>query len=281
VRRRLVVLVALAAAGSTALAYGALPRRPAASPPGALRVCADPNNLPFSNQAEQGFENRIARLIAADLGAEVRYTWWAQRRGFVRNTLGAGECDLIPGVPARFEPVATTAPYYTSSYVFVTRSDLEPAIESLDDPRLRRLRIGVHLIGDDYANPPPVAALARRGIVRNVAGYSIYGDYRDPNPPARLVEAVARGEVDVAIVWGPLGGYFATREAVPLRVRRIRESDDGRGVPFVFRIAMGVRPEDSVLLRRVESVLVRRRVEVRRILGEYGVPLVAGPEEAS
>ena len=280
-RRRLVVLVALAAAGSTALAYGALPRRPAASPPGALRVCADPNNLPFSNQAEQGFENRIARLIAADLGAEVRYTWWAQRRGFVRNTLGAGECDLIPGVPARFEPVATTAPYYISSYVFVTRSDLEPAIESLDDPRLRRLRIGVHLIGDDYANPPPVAALARRGIVRNVAGYSIYGDYRDPNPPARLVEAVARGEVDVAIVWGPLGGYFATREAVPLRVRRIRESDDGRGVPFVFRIAMGVRPEDSVLLRRVESVLVRRRVEVRRILGEYGVPLVAGPEEAT
>jgi mxaJ protein len=281
VRRRLVVLVALAAAGSTALAYGALPRRPAASPPRALRVCADPNNLPFSNQAEQGFENRIARLIAADLGAEVRYTWWAQRRGFVRNTLRAGECDLIPGVPARFEPVATTAPYYTSSYVFVTRSDLEPAIESLDDPRLRRLRIGVHLIGDDYANPPPVAALARRGIVRNVAGYSIYGDYRDPNPPARLVEAVARGEVDVAIVWGPLGGYFATREAVPLRVRRIRESDDGQGVPFVFRIAMGVRPEDSVLLRRVESVLIRRRVEVRRILGEYGVPLVAGPEEAT
>jgi mxaJ protein len=177
--------------------------------------------------------------------------------------------------------VATTAPYYTSSYVFVTRSDLEPVIESLDDPRLRRLRIGVHLIGDDYANPPPVAALARRGIVRNVAGYSIYGDYRDPNPPARLVEAVARGEVDVAIVWGPLGGYFATREAVPLRVRRIRESDDGQGVPFVFRIAMGVRPEDSVLLHRVESVLVRRRVEVRRILDEYGVPLVAGPEEAS
>jgi mxaJ protein len=275
------VLVALAAVGSTALAYGARPRGTAVPLPRILRVCADPNNLPFSNQAEQGFENRIARLIAAELGAEVRYTWWAQRRGFVRNTLRAGECDLIPGVPARFESVATTAPYYSSSYVFITRSDPEPAIESLDDPRLRRLRIGVHLIGDDYANPPPVAALARRGIVRNVAGYSIYGDYRDPNPPARLVEAVARGEVDVAIVWGPLGGYFATREAVPLRVTRIRETDDGQGVPFVFRIAMGVRPEDSVLLRRVESVLDRRRAEVRRILDEYGVPLVAAPEEAT
>jgi mxaJ protein len=269
------VLGVVAAVGSTALAYGALPHHAADQPSRVLRVCADPNNLPFSNQAEQGFENRIARLIAADLGAEVRYTWWAQRRGFVRNTLRAGECDLIPGIPAQFAPVATTAPYYGSSYVFVTRASLEPAIESLDDPRLRRLRIGVHLIGDDYANPPPVAALARRGIVRNVAGYSIYGDYRDPNPPARLVEAVARGEVDVAIVWGPFGGYFATREGVPLRVTRTREADDGQGVPFVFQIAMGVRAEDSVLLRRVDSALIRRRSEVRRILREYGVPLVA------
>jgi mxaJ protein len=274
------VLGLVAAVGSSALAYGSLPYHAADQPSRVLRVCADPNNLPFSNQAEQGFENRIARLIAADLGAEVRYTWWAQRRGFVRNTLRAGECDLIPGVPARFEPVATTAPYYSSSYVFVTRADLEPTIESLDDPRLRRLRIGVHLIGDDYANPPPVTALARRGIVRNVAGFSIYGDYRDPNPPARLIEAVARGEVDVAIVWGPLGGYFATREAVPLRVTRTRELDDGKDVPFVFQIAMGVRPEDSLLLRRVDSALTRRRDEVRRILGEYGVPLVAAPEEA-
>jgi mxaJ protein len=281
-RLPLMLLTAGMAAGSTALAYGALPRRPAAPPPRVLRICADPNNLPFSNQAEQGFENRIARLIAADLGAEVRYTWWAQRRGFVRNTLRAGRCDLIPGVPARFEPVATTAPYYSSSYVFLTRADLDPAIESLDDPRLRRLRIGVHLIGDDYANPPPVTALARRGIIRNVAGYSIYGDYRDPNPPARLVEAVARGEVDVAIVWGPLGGYFAGREGVPLRVTRMRETDDGQDVPFVFQIAMGVRPGDSLLLRQVDSVLTRRRAEVRRILGEYGVPLVtAAAEEAT
>ena len=279
-RLPLMLLTAGMAAGSTALAYGALPRGPASPLPRVLRICADPNNLPFSNQAEQGFENRIARLIAADLGAEVRYTWWAQRRGFVRNTLRAGVCDLIPGVPARFEPVATTAPYYSSSYVFVTRADLEPTIESLDDPRLRRLRIGVHLIGDDYANPPPVTALARRGIVRNVAGFSIYGDYRDPNPPARLIEAVARGEVDVAIVWGPLGGYFATREVVPLRVTRTRELNDGKDVPFVFQIAMGVRPEDSLLLRRVDSALTRRRDEVRRILGEYGVPLVAAPEEA-
>jgi mxaJ protein len=192
----------------------------------------------------------------------------------VRNTLQAGECDLIPGVPARFTAVATTAPYYRSTYVTVTRRDLEPAIGSIDDPRLRRLRIGVHLIGDDYANPPPVAALARRGIVRNVAGYSIYGDYREPNPPARLVEAVARGEVDVAIVWGPMAGYFATRESVPLRVTPLRERGDGPDAPFVFAVSMGLRPADSMLARRVGSVLARRRAEIRRILEEYGVPLV-------
>jgi mxaJ protein len=263
------------AVGLAALSLGVkeAPVRPAEGPP-VLRVCADPNNLPFSNRAEEGFENRIADLLAAELGAELRYTWWAQRRGFVRNTLAAGTCDLIAGVPAHFEPVATTAPYYRSTYVFVTRPELKPAIRSFDDPRLRRLRIGVHLIGDDYSNPPPVTALARRGIVRNVAGYSIYGDYRDPNPPARLVEAVARGDVDVAIVWGPLGGYFATREAAPLRVTPVLEPDDGDGVPFVFAIAMGVRHGDTALARKVGTALVRREAAIRRILERYGLPLL-------
>ena len=280
-KRRALELRVVAASASGVLAFSALFNHPLRGHPPvpaplsrALRVCADPNNLPFSNRAEQGFENRIARLIAAELGAEVRYTWWAQRRGFVRNTLRDGKCDLIPGVPARFDQVATTTPYYRSSYVFVTRRDRDPPVESIDDPRLRRLKVGVHLIGDDYANPPPVTALARRGIVRNVAGYSIYGDYRDPNPPARLLEAVARGKVDIAIVWGPLGGFFATREAPPLRVTLMRESEDGMGVPFVFAIAMGVRPADSVLGRRIEAVLARRRGDIRLILEQYGVPLL-------
>jgi mxaJ protein len=273
-RRRALVLSATFALAGVALASDATPER-AAAWPRVLRVCADPNNLPFSDSAGRGFENRLAELIAEDLGAEVRYTWWAQRRGFVRNTLRAGLCDLIPGVPAGFDPVATTAPYYRSSYVFVTRRDLTPAIESFDDPRLRRLKVGVHLIGDDYANPPPVSALARRGIVRNVAGYSIYGDYREPNPPARLVEAVARGDVDVAVVWGPLGGYFAARSDVPLQMTPVRRPDDGPGVPFVFAIAMGARPEDSALARAVDDVLARRRTDVRRILEQYRVPLLA------
>jgi mxaJ protein len=268
--RRAAVLAAVLAVG---VASDAAPER-AAAWPRVLRVCADPNNLPFSDSAGRGFENRLAELIADDLGAEVQYTWWAQRRGFVRNTLRAGICDLIPGVPARFDPVVTTSPYYRSTYVFVTREDLSPPIESFDDPRLRRVKVGVHLIGDDYSNPPPVSALAKRGIVRNVAGYTIYGDYRQPNPPARLVDAVARGEVDVAVVWGPLGGYFAGRSEVPLRVTPVRRPNDGPAVPFIFAIAMGVRPEDTSLVRMLDRVLVRRRAEVRRILEQYGVPLV-------
>ena len=281
--KRGAMLLGLAAAlAGTTLTSGALPGDPAPVPARVLRVCSDPNNLPFSNRAGQGFENRLAELIAAELDAEVRYTWWAQRRGFVRNTLGAGACDLIPGVPAGFELAATTEPYYRSTYVFVTRQDLTPALESIDDPRLQRLRIGVHLIGDDYAAPPPATALARRGIVDNVRGYSLYGDYREPNPPARLVEAVAKGEVDAALVWGPLGGYFAGRESVPLRVTPLRERGDGPGAPFVFDIAMGVRRGDSALAREIGAVLDRRQAEVRSILERYGVPLVTKrPREAT
>jgi mxaJ protein len=278
VKRRVLVVCAICALAGTGFAADVPPQRSDAWPR-VLRVCADPNNLPFSDTAGRGFENRLAELVAADIGAEVRYTWWAQRRGFVRNTLRAGACDLITGLPAGFDPVATTAPYYRSTYVFVTRNDLVPAIESFDDPRLRHLAIGVHLIGDDYANPPPVSALARRGIVRNVKGYSIYGDYREPNPPARLVEAVARGDVDVAIVWGPLGGYFARSSPLPLRVTPVEEPDDGSGVPFTFAIAMGARREDTALLRSVDAVLQRRRTEVRRILDRYGVPLLADEEQ--
>jgi mxaJ protein len=272
VKRRVVAVVATCALTGTAFASDAAPGL-AETWPRVLRVCADPNNLPFSDSAGRGFENRLATLVAHEIGAELRYTWWAQRRGFVRNTLRAGTCDLVPGLPAGFGPVATTAPYYRSSYVFVTRRELLPPIESFDDPRLRRLKVGVHLIGDDYANPPPVSALSRRGIVKNVAGYTIYGDYREPSPPARLVEAVARGEVDVAVVWGPLGGYFAGRSQVPLRATPVRRPDDGPGVPFTFSIAMAGRREDTALVRTVGDVLVRRRAEVRRILEQYRVPI--------
>src|SRR3954467_10608712 len=184
-----------------------------------LRVCADPNNLPFSNEHLEGFENKIAALIAEELHADVSYTWWAQRRGFVRNTLKANDCDLVAGTAQGPPMVAPTKPYYRSTYVFVTRPDTRE-VTSFDDPALRSLKIGVHLIGDDGFNVPPAHALARRGIVANVRGYSIYGDYAEPNPPARLIDAVATGEIDVAVAWGPLAGYFAGLQQPPLRVTR-------------------------------------------------------------
>jgi mxaJ protein len=241
---------------------------------GALRVCADPNNLPFSNERGEGFENRIATLIAQDLGERVEYTWWAQRRGFVRNTLNAGSCDVILGVPAHYELTRTTQPYYRSTYVFVTRRDRGLRIASLDDPVLRTLRVGVHLIGDDYANTPAAHSLANRGLIKNVVGFTLYGDYSKPNPPARLIEAVANKDVDVAIAWGPLAGYFAKRSPVPLELRPVSPPQDGV-MKYVFDISMGVRRRDSTRAAALDAEIVRRRAEIDRILGDYGVPLVA------
>jgi mxaJ protein len=236
-----------------------------------LRVCADPNNLPFSNDHEEGFENRIVRVIAAELGADVRYTWWAQRRGFIRHTLNAGVCDLVAGVPVDYELVLTTPPYYRSSYVAVSRPDLH--VVSLDDPAMRALRIGVQMIGDDFANTPPAQALSRRGIVDNVVGYLVYGNYAEANPASRIVRAVVSGEIDVALVWGPIGGYFAARQKPPLAVAPLVPGAD-HGVPFAFAIAMGVRKEDDALRDTLAKVLERRKPEIDRILAEYHVPRV-------
>jgi mxaJ protein len=246
-----------------------------------LRVCADPNNMPFSNRRREGFENRIADLIARDLHAKVTYTWWAQRRGFVRNTLNASECDLIVGIPASIELAAVTTPYYRSSYAFVTRRDRALDLRSLDDPRLARMRIGVQLVGDDGANTPPVHALDRRGI-GNLRGYLVYGDYRQPDPTARIIEAVAKDEVDVAIVWGPIAGYFASRQHVPLDVVPVSPQIDPPFMPLVFDIAMGVRRQDTAFRHQLDSIIDRRRDAISAILDQYHVPRVgtavaAGP----
>src|SRR3954469_19707536 len=160
------------------------------APAHVLRVCADPNNLPYSNERQEGFENRIAELVAHELKAELRYVWWAQRRGYIRNTLRAGLCDLFVGMPTGLDMVLVTRPYYRSIYAFVTKRS-GPRITSFDDPRLKRLRVGVQIVGDDYANAPPAEALTHRGIVGNVRGYSVIGSYSDPNPPSRIVRAVA------------------------------------------------------------------------------------------
>lgn len=236
--------------------------------PAALRVCADPNNLPFSNEQGKGFENALAALVAQDLGRTVSYTWWPERRGFVRNTLRAGECDVVMGVPADYELVLPTAPYYRSSYVFVTRRDRGLRIRSLDDPQLRHLRIGI------FANTPPAHALAIRDLQSNIRGYSIYGDYSQPNPPRALIDAVVHREVDVAIAWGPLAGYFAEREPVALVLTPIPTPPGQPTWPMTYAISMGVRRSDAPLKAILDAELARRRPEIQRLLASFGVPLV-------
>ncbi|HEX4507558.1 MAG TPA: substrate-binding domain-containing protein [Alphaproteobacteria bacterium] len=238
-----------------------------------LKVCADPNNMPFSNKAGEGFENRIAELVARDLGATVRYTWWAQRRGFVRNTLKTGDCDVWPGVAAGMDMLTTTHPYYTSSYVFVSRAGDRLDITSFDDPRLKTLTVGVQMVGNDAMNTPPAHALARRGITGNVRGYMLYGDYRQPNPPAAIIDAVARHDIDVGVAWGPMAGYFAGLEKTPLSVSTLSAPFDGPGWPMRFGIAMGVRKGDTALADEINTVLDRETAAIRQILSSYRVPL--------
>lgn len=245
-----------------------------------LRVCADPNNLPYSSQDAPGFENELAELLARELGARVEYTWWPQRRGFVRQTLGAGRCDVVMGVPAGFELVRTTAPYYRSTFAFVTRADRKLRVRSFDDARLRTLRIGVPLVGDDGANPAPAHVLAHRGIVDNVVGFPIYGDYAQPSPAATIVRAVADGTIDVAILWGPLAGGAARTSKVRLVVTPIAEPEVA-GVPLAFSIALGVRKRDRALAAELDRALVARRADIARLLTRWGVPqLPLGEERA-
>jgi quinoprotein dehydrogenase-associated probable ABC transporter substrate-binding protein len=243
-------------------------------PAGVLRVCADPNNLPFSNERGEGFENKIAELLAQELNERVEYTWWAQRRGFFRNTLKSGACDVVIGVPAGFEMALTTKPYYRSTYVFLYRKDRGLKINSLDDPALKTLRIGVQIIGDDFTNAPPAHALSRRNIVDNVCGYTLYGDYSQSNPPARIVDAVANRDIDLAIVWGPLAGYFAKQSRVLMEVVPVSPQIDQPFLPFVFDISMGVRRGDQELKDQVEQVIEKRRGDIDRILDDYRVPRV-------
>lgn len=269
----------LLTAACAALVIG-LPETAAAqatpAPPHVLRVCADPNNLPYSNERQEGFENRIAELVAREMKAELRYVWWAQRRGYIRNTLRAGRCDVFIGMPTGLDMVLVTRPYYRSTYAFVTKRS-GPHIESFDDARLKRLRVGVQIIGDDFANAPPAEALTHRGIVKNVRGYSVLGNYREPNPPSRIVRAVANGEVDVAVVWGPLAGYFARRSPVPLRVVPVSPEVDVPYLPFVFDIAMGVRRGETALRDTLDAVIARRQHDIDRILADYGVPRADTP----
>jgi mxaJ protein len=236
-----------------------------------LRVCADQNNLPYSNAAGEGFENKIVRLVADYLHRQRVFVWRPQRRGFAREGLNAGECDLVAAIPSGASMALTTRPYYRSTYAFVSKPG-DPPVSSLDDPSLRSRTIGVQLIGDNGMNSPPAHALAERGIVENVRGFMVYGDYRKDHPLSEIVHAVATGEVDVAAVWGPAAGYFAAKERPPLVVTTIAGSLEAR-LPMTFDISMGVQRTDKELKTQVDNALASLAPQIAAILTAYSVPV--------
>jgi mxaJ protein len=229
-----------------------------------LKVCADPDNLPFSNRKQQGFDNRVSELLARELGRKLEFVWQRGGRGFVRENLNKGVCDVLVGVPAQFRPVLTTSPYYSSSYVFVSRKGRKN-VASFDDPRLKRMKIGVQVLDDDYA--PPARALSRRQLTGNIVGFDAAGE-----ESGDIIRAVADGKIDIAIVWGPLAGYYAARQRVPLRLTPVNPEFDPPALPFRFAIAVGVRKQDRELKEQLDGALLRRHAQIERILRAYSVP---------
>ena len=239
-----------------------------------LRVCGDPNNLPFSNEKLEGIENKIAEVIAKDLGETVTYFWWPHQRGVVKRVLNAKHCDVMLGIPKGYDPVTWTKPYYRTGYVMVYRKDRKLKLRSLDDPALRTLKIGVQV------NTPPHDALGRRGIADNVVGYQLMFDsnFHPEENPAKVVEDVVAGSVDVAMVWGPIAGYFVKKKGAPLEVVPIDDPADP-GARFAFDISMGVRKDDKQLKEQLEGALARRHDDIVHVLEDFGVPLLPAAAE--
>jgi quinoprotein dehydrogenase-associated probable ABC transporter substrate-binding protein len=231
----------------------------------ALRVCADANNLPFSNDKGEGFENKIAELLAGELGVPVRYTWFPDTIGFVRNTLGARKCDLIIGTVAGNDLVQSSNPYYHSTYAFIYRQDVHP-VASLDDPALQAASIGI------VAGTPPVTLLAKRGLLGHLRSYQLLVDTRFQHPAEDLVSDVGAGKVDVGIVWGPIAGYFAKQETPPLVVAPLLAQKGP--VPLDFRITMGMRPNEPDWKQTINSLIRKKQKDIDQILLSYGVPLL-------
>jgi len=243
-----------------------------------IRVCADPDNLPYSNRELQGFENKIGEVIAQELGASLDYYWWPAQMGLVRNTLQRDRCDVLISIPKGFDPVLWTKAYYRSTYVLASRSDRMLGLRSLNDPALKTLRIGVHV------NTPPYDALANRGLAEKMVGYRLFFDPQDPDPsrrPEQVLQDVLSGAVDVAVAWGPMVGYFARRHPLPA-LEMVPLGDDGSEA-MTFEFSMGVKKGNLELKTQLEGALDRREADVRRILADYGVPILPlkPPEESS
>jgi quinoprotein dehydrogenase-associated probable ABC transporter substrate-binding protein len=235
--------------------------------PKVLRVCADPSNLPFSNEKGEGFENKIMELMAAKLDKKLAYVWYPQATGFVRNTLGSRRCDVIPGFPQGDELAQVTNPYYRTAYALVIKpgTGLDD-LDSLGDPRLREKRIGI------VAGTPPATYLAVNGLMQKAKPYPLVVDTRVDSVAQAMMRDLASGEIDVGVLWGPMAGYYAKQANPPLHVALLLK--DAGGPQLAFRIAMGVRPADQNWKRQLNKLIADNQLDINRVLLAFGVPLL-------
>jgi quinoprotein dehydrogenase-associated probable ABC transporter substrate-binding protein len=232
----------------------------------ALKVCADPNNLPFSNEKKEGFENKIAEVMGTALKLKVEYTWFPQVIGFVRNTLQAHRCDLVMGTVAGDDIMQTTNPYYYTTYVMLYHSDKRPAFEGLEDPRLASLRLGV------VGATPPSDLLVRHDLMAHAKPYQLTVDTRAESPTHQMVQDVVDGAIDVGFLWGPIAGYYRKHDELPLTLVPLK--DEPGAARMKYHIAMGVRGNEPEWRRRVNAVILKKQPEITAILRDYGVPLL-------
>jgi len=235
----------------------------AAQPP--LRVCADPDNPPYSMRDGSGFDNRIAKLLARQMGREAVFVWTRERRGFMREQFNKNACDVLPGVPVGMRTVLATTPYYRSTYVFVTRAreNLRPV--SFSDPRLDHRRIGLQIMEEDLS--PPSLPLIRSGHAAELVGFDSFG-----SRASDIVRAVSDRRIDVAVVWGPLAGYYAARER-GLELAPVAPQVDA-GIPFTFALAMGVHKKDTALRDELDAAIHAKQKEIDGILATAHVPML-------
>ena len=270
---RYLILISLSFAAISFSFAQAVAETPSSDTP--FTVCADPADLPFSNKELEGFENKIANIVTEALNIEPKFYWWPNQRGLVRNTLNKNLCHVLIGVPTDYDLVLTTKPYYRTTYVLTYRLDQKIDIKSLDDPILKKLRIGINV------NAPPSEILAQNGLMDNVVGYSSFYD-PESHPedyPGKIVEDLLSGKLDVVVVWGPIAGYFVTKRNAPLRIVPIESSNTV--IPMAFNFSMGVRKEHKDLKEKLEKILDERKSQIEKVLEEYGVPLLAIPPSPS
>lgn len=231
-----------------------------------LKVCADPNNLPYSDEKKEGFENKIAELMGGELGLKVDYAWFPQVIGFVRNTLRARLCDLVMGTVAGDEIMQTTNPYYFTTYVMFYRSDKALAIEGAQDARLTGLRLGV------VAGTPPADLLVRHELMSHTKPYALTVDTRAESPTHQMVQDVIDGTIDVGFLWGPIAGYYRKHDNLPLTMVPLK--DEPGAARMEYHIAMGVRANEPEWRRRINAAILKRQRDMTAILRDYGVPLL-------